>query len=64
MGVCRTAVCSPSPSACSCGTSVSSAREVGGETREAAGLDDTESALISLAITGSVWKAGGEAYEV
>lgn len=56
--------CSPSSSPRSCGMSVSSAWDVGGDTSELVGLEDTEVELTSFVTTGSVWNAGGDAYDV
>lgn len=53
-----------SPSRCSWGTSVSSACDVGGETREVVGLEGTDVELTLFATMASVTNAGGDAYEI
>lgn len=63
LGVCKTG---GSPSTETIGspsgtTSISSARDVGGETREAVGFDETETEFASFISTESAWKTGGEA---
>lgn len=63
-GVCNAFEISPSTDAIaspSGATSISSARDVGGDTNVAVGLD-TDKELASFDSTESVWKTGGEAY--
>jgi hypothetical protein len=45
-------------------TSISSANDVGGETREAVGFEETETELASFISTDSARKTGGDAYNV
>lgn len=45
----------------SCTTSISSARDVGGDTKDAVGFEETDTELVSFISTESAWKTGGDA---
>lgn len=48
----------------SCTTSISSASDVGGDTKDVVGFEETDMELASFPSTASAWKTGGDAYVV